>query len=117
MVAINCVLNEQLRPAMIDHTEDTNFYTAIYEDMSDQPLLESIKGVALLAKGDEEFYFESDGTIHVRNIGDRRKIIGGNLFGKTLSLRWVGKPDMVFVSYLIAKPQERHKFNWLKEGF
>lgn len=118
MPKIGCVLNEQLRPLYVERTEDTWFYTAVYEDTSKQPLLESLTGVAFLAKGDEHFEFQRGGSIFIRNHGDnRRKIIDGHLDGRTLCLRWVGKPDMVFVDYLIAKEKEKYTGSWLEEGF
>ena len=117
MPKIDCVLNEQLRPLYVERVEDTWFYTAVYEDTSKQPLLESLSGVAFLAKGDEKFQFESNGHFFIQNSGDKRKIIDGHLEGRTLCLRWVGRPDMVFVDYLIAKEEEKYRGSWLKEGF
>jgi len=118
MPQIDCVLNEQLRPLHIEHIEDTNFYIAFYEDTSSNPLLESLSGVAFLGKGDEKFQFVSDGSLFIHSSGDRRGIISGVLEGKCLCLKWIGKPDMVFVDYLIEKQKEEtYKWNWLKEGF
>lgn len=117
MPKIACVLNEQLRPLYVERVEDTWFYTAVYEDTSKKPLLETMTGVSFLAKGDERFEFQKGGEIFIRNGGDRRRIIDGRLEGQTLTLRWVGKPDMVFVDYLIAKEKEKYTGSWLEEGF
>jgi len=80
-------------------------------------MLNTLSGVSYLAKGDESFQFESDGTLFIINSGDKRKIVDGRLNGKTLYLTWVGRPDMVFVNYLIEKQREVYRGSWLKEGF
>lgn len=120
MPEIDCVINEQLRPMHIEHIEDTNFYIVFYEETSCDPLLETLSGVAFLGRGDEKFQFDSSNAIFIQNSGDRRKIISGTLEGRCLCLKWIGRPDMVFVDYLIEKnknKKEKYEYNWLKEGF
>lgn len=114
------IFGECLRPSLIEQVNGSNFWDATYHETDFYPLFENISGRAIFADGDDCFNVSPNGLIITDVAGNDyyKGIISGKFQSKILFLRWKGRPETVYVDYLVeALEDENDNKNWLKEGF